>query len=488
MESSINLNIEDVKDFLVANNGKVKNAILVLHFKKYFNDPVAKASNKERFKDIVNKLAVVKTENGEKYIHLKKKFRPLPSLDSITSLDSQTSVGSSLDSEFSSLTSTSESHSRESSIPSSREESMEPIAGQSNSTQQSHGGVIDQSVVSVESGGYDADASRESSIAPEDGANTEESPIVSVKDRAKVINKMSEKPPEPKDYRMLGKIGKTQKMLADEVKTLTVSLIDPVEHEWMLVSAKCDYMRMTRMLADHPELARRKDYNNGYSGLHWACKHGNSDAIKLLAGSYQTPVNCRSHGGYTPLHIAAMHNNDDIIDLLVKAYGADINIRDFSGKKPKQYLRNSASRHIQRRQCYVGEISASDVMDGSKRSSRVTVEDVDAAIKRAGSDSSHQGIGSFFNPQMSSLRHSFRINKGIKNKENNTATTAAAAAGQHSPTMTRRASSKDTSSGEASSKKSKKNKGGSRPISEPPVSIVHKSDSDTDLGKKGFFV
>ena len=35
-------------------------------------------------------------------------------------------------------------------------------------------------------------------------------------------------------------------------------LVDPVEHEWMLIAAKCDYQRMARMLQDHPELARRK--------------------------------------------------------------------------------------------------------------------------------------------------------------------------------------------------------------------------------------
>ena len=62
MEDSLSITLEEVKDFFLAHNGKVKNSILVLHFKKYFNDPVSKTANKERFKDIVNKLAAVKTE------------------------------------------------------------------------------------------------------------------------------------------------------------------------------------------------------------------------------------------------------------------------------------------------------------------------------------------------------------------------------------------------------------------------------------------
>lgn len=32
---------------------------------------------------------------------------------------------------------------------------------------------------------------------------------------------------------------------------------------------------------------RHRDFTCGYTGLHWACKHGNIDMVKLLAGTYQ---------------------------------------------------------------------------------------------------------------------------------------------------------------------------------------------------------
>lgn len=80
------------------------------------------------------------------------------------------------------------------------------------------------------------------------------------------------------------------------------------------------------------------DFTSGYTGLHWAAKHGNMDMVKLLAGTYQAHVNVKTHGGYTPLHIAAQNNHQDVFDLLVQAYKADANLRDYAGKKPRQYM------------------------------------------------------------------------------------------------------------------------------------------------------
>ena len=76
----------------------------------------------------------------------------------------------------------------------------------------------------------------------------------------------------------------------------------------------------------------------GFTALHWAAKHGSSDAVKLLAGSYRADVNIKSHGGYTPLHLACQFGHQDVFDLLVKAYGADPRIRDNHGKTPRQYM------------------------------------------------------------------------------------------------------------------------------------------------------
>ena len=136
--------------------------------------------------------------------------------------------------------------------------------------------------------------------------------------------------------------------------------------------AKGDYQTAAKMLGEDHKLARTRDFTCGYTALHWACKHGNLDMVKLLAGTYQvriqpytfvkhfTLVNLdvcqastavRSHGGYTPLHIAAQSNHQvaekvfilttrpqDVFDLLVSAYKADGNVRDYAGKKPRQYM------------------------------------------------------------------------------------------------------------------------------------------------------
>merc|ERR1719158_1463470 len=106
----------------------------------------------------------------------------------------------------------------------------------------------------------------------------------------------------------------------------------------MVHTSKGDYQMAAKMLSENPKLSRHRDFTNGYTGLHWAAKHGHTDMVKLLAGTYQANVNAKSHGGYTPLHIAAQHNHQEVFDLLVGAYKADANVRDYAGKKPRQYM------------------------------------------------------------------------------------------------------------------------------------------------------
>ncbi|XP_072370744.1 ankyrin repeat domain-containing protein SOWAHC-like isoform X3 [Scyliorhinus torazame] len=77
-------------DFLAKKGGRVKNRELVERFKKFINapEPLLKAKYRDVFKDIVNKIALVKQEDnvihmmckarktqGEKYIVLKKKYQ-----------------------------------------------------------------------------------------------------------------------------------------------------------------------------------------------------------------------------------------------------------------------------------------------------------------------------------------------------------------------------------------------------------------------------
>jgi len=118
----------------------------------------------------------------------------------------------------------------------------------------------------------------------------------------------------------------------------SITTIDPHVKQWMVAVSRGDYQSAAKMLIDDPKLSRHRDFTCGYTGLHWACKHGNIDMVKLLAGTYQASTSVRTHGGYTPLHIAAQHNHQEVFDLLVGAYKADANVRDYAGKKPRQYM------------------------------------------------------------------------------------------------------------------------------------------------------
>ena len=104
----------------------------------------------------------------------------------------------------------------------------------------------------------------------------------------------------------------------DTTDSSSITTIDPTIKQWMVHASKGDYQVVAKMLMENPKLCRHRDFTSGYTGLHWACKHGNLDMVKLLAGTYQASVNLKSHGGYTPLHLAAQHNHQEVFDLLVQ--------------------------------------------------------------------------------------------------------------------------------------------------------------------------
>jgi ankyrin repeat protein len=50
---------------------------------------------------------------------------------------------------------------------------------------------------------------------------------------------------------------------------------------------------MAKMLNENPKLVRHKDLTCGYTALHWAAKHGDMDAVKLIAGTFKAQVNIK---------------------------------------------------------------------------------------------------------------------------------------------------------------------------------------------------
>ncbi|KAJ8665154.1 hypothetical protein QAD02_006816, partial [Eretmocerus hayati] len=81
MASSPNeLSLEEIRKFLLDNGGSARNQDLVKHFKKFLTDPESRVEARNRFKEYINTLATIKTEEGEKFLVLKRKFRQ-PTLD-----------------------------------------------------------------------------------------------------------------------------------------------------------------------------------------------------------------------------------------------------------------------------------------------------------------------------------------------------------------------------------------------------------------------
>ncbi|XP_069754306.1 ankyrin repeat domain-containing protein SOWAHA-like [Narcine bancroftii] len=78
MEES-GLSQEVVLNFLLEAGGKVENSKLLLHFRNELaqSDPQLKKEARELFKSLINKVAVVREEEGVKYVVLKKKMQPL---------------------------------------------------------------------------------------------------------------------------------------------------------------------------------------------------------------------------------------------------------------------------------------------------------------------------------------------------------------------------------------------------------------------------
>ncbi|XP_069781556.1 ankyrin repeat domain-containing protein SOWAHB-like [Narcine bancroftii] len=65
---------EAVLDFLLRHRGKVRNVDLTAHFRHFLRDSEQQLQNRELFKKFVNSLAVVKVEDGVKYISLRKRY------------------------------------------------------------------------------------------------------------------------------------------------------------------------------------------------------------------------------------------------------------------------------------------------------------------------------------------------------------------------------------------------------------------------------
>lgn len=135
---------------------------------------------------------------------------------------------------------------------------------------------------------------------------------------------------------------------------LTEVPLEEAEHRWLLMVAEGQWSQQLHgLLLGDASLAARRDFISGFTALHWAAKNGNCDMVRNIIDVAEKEgahvnVDARSHGGYTALHLAAMHGRDTVISMLVHSYHAKIDLRDYSGKKPHQYLKDGTSVAVRR--------------------------------------------------------------------------------------------------------------------------------------------
>ncbi|PWA31696.1 hypothetical protein CCH79_00006400 [Gambusia affinis] len=284
------------------NSGRVKNADMLKTFKPFIghSDPQLRAKYREEFKLIIDRIAVVKSENGEKYLVLKKKYRNL--LQERDTRHHETDGNAQRNQNLARVTAAAQWDATDilTSSLSKKEEQDEPMScGEPDEEEQQAG------TDSVHHFSHPPSAAH---INDPSALNNGEDEL----DRDSTSKSESEH-----DEESTGSMG-----------SASVAL-DPTEKEWIYHAASARVPDLSQLLMQEPSLANKK------TALHWAAKHGNENMAVLVADA-GADVNTKS--GYTPLHIAALHGHHHILDLLIGTYGAKENVRDYSGRLPGHYL------------------------------------------------------------------------------------------------------------------------------------------------------
>uniref|UniRef100_W5MJ03 SOWAHA-C winged helix-turn-helix domain-containing protein n=1 Tax=Lepisosteus oculatus TaxID=7918 RepID=W5MJ03_LEPOC len=303
------LSEDSLLDYLRAAGGRVKNSDLLKAYKEYIghSDQRLRATYREQFKAIVDKIAVVKTaENGEKQLVLRKKFAPQgPRPAARVQWDGgEAAAGSS---------------------PQAQAGTRGAAAG--SPKEQKKAVLVPWEMAPAITVAETPEPSR-----PEERCWSSTDPSLNLSLESE-NHKSGEEEPEP------DAVSKSESERDDDGSGSVGShgvALDPLEKEWMRSAACGQLAHLAQLLKQEPSLACKKDFTS-FTALHWAAKHGREDMAAALAGA-GADVNCRAHEGYTPLHIAALHGHRHIIDLLIQTYGAREDLRDYSGHKALQYL------------------------------------------------------------------------------------------------------------------------------------------------------
>uniref|UniRef100_W5KKK3 Sosondowah ankyrin repeat domain family Cb n=1 Tax=Astyanax mexicanus TaxID=7994 RepID=W5KKK3_ASTMX len=315
---------EAVLRFLTERGGRARNVDLIEHFRSAIpTEPGKKSAAKEAFKGYVDSVAVVKVDNGEKYVCLNKKFRGgLVGGDR----DDQTAPTGPLDLQ-------SESDQKISQWLRRKQSGVSQRGGEQSADE---GPFID---INTPKG------SRKNFLEHMMSSSPQVRRSMALRSSVYLSNRCKDSARSDGDATSLNSSSGNNMYY----ENASVAL-EPLEHEWMMCASDGEWESLQRLLATEPGLVGKKDFVTGFTCLHWAAKLGKAELLALLV-SFATQrgvpvdVNARSSAGYTPLK------------LLVGAYDADVEVRDYSGRKASQYMKSEVAHDVLD---IVGAISEAD--------------------------------------------------------------------------------------------------------------------------------
>ncbi|CAH4038494.1 unnamed protein product [Pieris brassicae] len=403
MNTPAELSFEEILKFMLAHNGKVTNHDLVKHFKVFLMNPNMRDEARNTFKKHVNTLAIIKTQNNEKWLILKKKYFPSNSKENeietkaaepVTQLTEESVEETPekpparpplplLNQDFNMLGSilpaqdpiVEEPVYQKSPVGTpqntSQESLIEDVPPKVHPRRKSEKNLMEKSTRNINtSPQISTNKTIEMIETPSLTSSQSDSMLVdseqkiSVKERKQMFNRMASE----SDVLKSNKSGNNTSSLDEEDRASLdhkeTEPLDTKQKQWILYAARGDYHVLAKMCKENSKLVKTKDpftvgivifgfsiinnnicflfhvrsafLDNQYTAMHWACKRGDENLVKLLAGMHRHTVNERS--GYTPLHIAMQFRRENVYRLLVEVYNADPNVRDWSGKKPRHYL------------------------------------------------------------------------------------------------------------------------------------------------------
>ncbi|EMP29473.1 Ankyrin repeat domain-containing protein 56 [Chelonia mydas] len=370
------LSQEELLDFLCQAGGRVTNAALLGHFKRFLRDPGAAGQvqqRREQFKSLVNSLATVKQEagGGPKYVVLRRSLAlpaaqqrgpqpPLPVLVEQASLGSEggseggtSSEGSDSPQEAGDTAASPAGGAgqgpRDPGVLASRCQPLSngaPSHRYLRSKGRANGQVVEvngtapctrHSFRSKSAQERSRVSSSEDELRAQDQGRRGRRPRRSRK-MAKGAILASPGVDTPITFQFLGSVQRQTCVPAEEVlpvphrpldsRPSSVPL-DPREHNWIVMVAAGSWVQVRALFLEDPQLALQRDFISGYTALHWIAKHGANQVLQdLVSGAEKagTPldVNVKSSCGYTPLHLAAIHGHQRIMKLLVQKLNSKV--------------------------------------------------------------------------------------------------------------------------------------------------------------------